>query len=170
MAALPGLFLSGIVALLPVLAVGCDSPVTAEPIGHLHLRAVLDVRDPAAAAAEHQTFDGEVLALGPDRVFPVAEAEIVVMAKTTSFPVPAPKGEIAIRCQIAADRSQEFEAWTAELVGRRLAWLVDGRVIIAPVVKSALPGGIILWGGRDEWSREDTEHFLECVLEAIHQT
>jgi preprotein translocase subunit SecD len=56
-------------------------------------------------------------------------------------------GHPALRFEVRELQKNVFESWTASLVGRELAILVDGEIVTMPRVVSPLPGeGIIEFG------------------------
>lgn len=62
-------------------------------------------------------------------------------------------GGWAVQIRLSEEDTTLFGAWTAEHVGERLAIVVDGEVVTAPVIQSAIPGGSVqIVGGftRDE--------------------
>ena len=64
-------------------------------------------------------------------------------------------GYPALRFEIREVQKNVFESWTASLVGRELAILVDGEIVTMPRVVSPLPGeGIIEFGAKHKSAAE----------------
>lgn len=93
--------------------------------------------------ASHE-FNGASLELGPKRSFRIVAAR----------PATDDLGYPALEFEVARDQTEEFRAWTAAHVGFRLAIFVDGRIVTAPVLTSALPGGGLLTFGATPWTEE----------------
>jgi len=64
-------------------------------------------------------------------------------------------GYPAIEFRIHGSEAKEFERWTGEIVDRRLAILIEGEVVTAPVVQSSLPGEGIISGGAGDFTEAE---------------
>jgi preprotein translocase subunit SecD len=72
----------------------------------------------------------------------------------------APDAPVRVTVSLEADGAKRFEAFTAEHVRRRLAILVDGLVMSAPVIVDRIPGGnvsIAMGAGDPEQERAEAE-------------
>jgi hypothetical protein len=83
----------------------------------------------------------------------------LAMPRTFDFQYVAPTtdrfGYPALRFEIREVQKNVFESWTASLVGRDLAILVDGEIVTMPRVVSPLPGeGIIEFGAKHKSAAE----------------
>jgi len=66
-------------------------------------------------------------------------------------------------------RKAEFEAFTRENVKKRLAILIDGRIEMAPVIRSPLPGeGIIIGGGSDGFTRGEADSLAAILISGAY--
>jgi len=66
--------------------------------------------------------------------------------KTIVVPDYESPGSWAVRFELKNERKQAFHAMTRKAVGQHLAIMLDGKVQMAPVIKSALPGGGVITG------------------------
>lgn len=100
--------------------------------------------------AEVQVPEGETFHAG-ERELRLGEARTfdVESAHTTEDPRGAPAIELVL-----AD-PQAFRTWTAGLVGKRMAVLLDGEVLLAPTVAEALPGELLLTHPEMGWTPDD---------------
>jgi hypothetical protein len=76
-------------------------------------------------------------------------------------------GRPALQFEIVDLQREEFRRWTGTLVGRRLAVLVDGKVLTAPRVISALPGGGVVESGATPWTKEEVRALVERIRSQI---
>jgi preprotein translocase subunit SecD len=76
-------------------------------------------------------------------------------------------GRPALKFEIVDSQQDEFHRWTGSLVGRRLAVLVDGKVLTAPTVRSALPGGGIVESGATPWTMEKVRALVDRIRSQI---
>lgn len=53
-------------------------------------------------------------------------------------------GSWVVVLSLTGEDARAFGDWTAEHVGERLAVLVNGRVVFAPTIQSAIPGGEVV--------------------------
>ena len=117
------------------------------PAPILAFRAELAPDDPNWKSAETIVVNGEELRLGPARSFTITEASRT--ADDLGYP--------ALAFEIAAPEQSAFTSWTASLVDRRMACLVDWKPVSAPFVRSALPGrGII----RGSWTEAEVDDLV----------
>ena len=71
--------------------------------------------------------------------------------------------------EMVEGRKAEFESFTARHVNRRLAIIVDGRVLAVPSIRSPLPGaGIITGGGASGFTREDAESLAAVLISGAY--
>jgi preprotein translocase subunit SecD len=73
----------------------------------------------------------------------------------TARPDSDANGYPAVWFEVADSEKEMFRRWTAELVDRHLAILVDGKVVTVPKVNSALPGAGIIDFGASHKSEEE---------------
>lgn len=98
-------------------------------------------------------------------VAPIVDGSDVVTAKIQYDPdTMRPQVEL----ELDADGRDRFAAATAAALGRKLAILLDGRVVSAPIVWSEIPGGriTVTMGGADPAAQEREAHDLVAVLRA----
>jgi hypothetical protein len=79
-------------------------------------------------------------------------------------------GRPALKFEIADSQKDEFHRWTGTLVDRRLAVLVDGKVLTAPTVRSALPGGGVVESGVTPWTKEEVRALVDRIRAQIGGT
>jgi len=155
----------GAIPLLLLAASSCGTPT-----GNVTPPADTRVKDSAPILEfAVQPFDGEKveitmyhpkqgfdLELGPRRVF-----DMVAM-KPTADDIGYP----ALHFEVAKEQREDFRLWTASHVGKHLAIFVDNRLVVAPIIQSALPGsGIISFGFGDEHpSIEELQHLSDRIL------
>jgi len=99
-------------------------------------------------------FNGASLELGPKR------AVRIVAARPTADDLGYP----ALEFEIASDQAEEFRSWTAAHLGRQLAIFVDGRIVTAPVLASALPGAGLLSFGANPWTEEQVRDLAKRLV------
>jgi hypothetical protein len=87
----------------------------------------------------------EKLSLGDLRTFQIKDASLGSSAM----------GWPALRFEIADKQREEFSQWTASLVDRRMAVLLDGKVLWTPKVHSKLSGSGIVEFGEEHWTEDD---------------
>ena len=144
-------------ALLAIAGLGlssCQSPSSA-PQTPEPRSAILEFAV-EAAPGEHvpvmrHEFNGAWLELGPKRAFRIVDAR----------PTNDDLGYPALEFEIASDQAEEFRAWTAAHLDLKLAIFVDGRVVAAPVLASALPGSGLLTFGASPWTEEQVRDLAE---------
>lgn len=124
-----------------------------EPPAYLEFRTVLeDGQELSRAEPLIKEFGGLTLRLGPPRRFLLAEARAEDLLT----------GQTAVRFFITQEQVDDFRRWTAARVNQRIAVLLDGEVLAAPLVKVPLPGeGLIVPSGPDA---ADQAHALAARL------
>ena len=105
-----------------------------------------DVGDMVTASALSE--GGERILFGPVRRFTIKDTGVG----------PDANGWPALTFVIADTQKGEFTRWTETLVGRRIAFLIDGRIVWTPTVRSPLPGSGIV---------EIPGHLTEAEIESL---
>jgi preprotein translocase subunit SecD len=72
-----------------------------------------------------------------------------------------PRGTWVVTIDLTAGDAAVFERWTAENTGSQLAIVVDGEVVTAPVIQSAITGGSVQIAGN--YTREEAEELAEAI-------
>jgi hypothetical protein len=139
---------------------GCksDSEAAAEtepaprgPVPVLQFAAVADV-DERKEVTEHVYAD-DTVRLRPPRAFEIQDARLA--HDQNGYP--------AVLFVIADAEKEEFRRWTGTLVRRKMAMLIDGRVIAVPKVNSALPGAGIVVDDTRHWTVEEATALAERI-------
>jgi preprotein translocase subunit SecD len=155
-----------LLVLLLVLA-GCSAEVTGAP------------------AKDDSPVVGPVDLVVPIELHPVLEPAATAPPSTTELPDPSGESltlaepvmtiERLDRAEVMLDQAQqwtlsidltdedaaEFAAWTADHVGERLAMVVDGKVVIAPTIQSAITGGIVQIAGN--YTQDEIRDLLDTI-------
>jgi preprotein translocase subunit SecD len=76
---------------------------------------------------------------------------------------PDPQGHPAVLFVIADAEREDFRRWTASLVGRQMALLVDGKVVATPTVKQPLPGAGIVMDETRTWTEDEANSIAERI-------
>jgi preprotein translocase subunit SecD len=119
-----------------------------EPEARSILQFAAEVGPGEEATAREYEHEGEKLRLGALRAFEIKTVNVC----QDDFGLPA------LEFEIADQQKEAFRQWTAGLVGRRLVVLVEGNVVTAAVVQSALPGrGIVGFGAQHRTQAEVRE-------------
>jgi len=141
------------------------------------LRRASDPEQPAPAgyrwvpAAEHEP-GGPFLLEAPETSEPEEGREARIRSRVFTDEDLAPASDAAVRIggqwvvnfRLQEDRSLEFHDFTAAILRRQLAIVLDGRILSMPVVMAALPGqGLISGGGASGFSEEEARR-LSAVL------
>jgi len=74
-----------------------------------------------------------------------------------------PQGRPAVLFLIADAEKDEFRRWTGSLVGRRMALLLDGKVVATPMVKVPLPGAGVVMDETRQWNDEEAKEIAERI-------
>ncbi|MCA8944172.1 MAG: hypothetical protein KDB80_16525, partial [Planctomycetes bacterium] len=77
--------------------------------------------------------------------------------------VPVESGETGVVYRVRAEREEAYGDWTEARIGQRVAVIVDGVIVSAPIVMSRLPGRGMISGSADA---EHVERWIECVRTA----
>ena len=143
--------------LLPLCVAACGKSAGSVPPGTtLEMRLEFDPATDDLSVAEEFEYRGERVRLGPAR-----EYELASLSQSRDR-----LGLPAIGFELRREDALRFKRWTGESVGKRLAILVDGEVVICPTIQSALPGGgIIRGGGADGFSVEECSELMAAILE-----
>ena len=132
---------------------GGSGPVTAQV--DVQLRPVLEERPDGRAEPPDVLVDGDGVAyrLGPAvgdlTRFEEVRAEV------------GQHGGWVVHLQLGAEDAAEFAGWTAANVGERLAVVVDGAVVTAPVIQDAIIGGAVQITG--DFTRDDATAIVEAI-------
>lgn len=113
--------------------------------------------EPAVAEYEH---GNEKLRLGKLRIFEIRDAGLSSDAM----------GWPALSFEIADRQREEFRRWTESLVDHRMAMLIDGKVVSAPTVKSALSGGGIVEFDGKHLTEDEVRKLADRIREQIGGT
>lgn len=74
-----------------------------------------------------------------------------------------PAGAPAVVFLIADDEKDDFRKWTGSIVGRRMALILDGKVVATPMVKVPLPGiGVVIDETR-RWNDEEAKEIASRI-------
>lgn len=76
---------------------------------------------------------------------------------------PDPQGHPAVLFVIADGEKEEFRRWTASLVGRQMAILIEGKVVAVPTIKTPLPGAGIVMDETRTWSADEAQSIAERI-------
>lgn len=74
-------------------------------------------------------------------------------------------GRPALLFELEAGRKKDFEAFTGELLRKRLAVILDGKIITAPMITVSLPGSGIIAGPPTEGFTMEEQELLIVLLE-----
>jgi predicted SprT family Zn-dependent metalloprotease len=138
----------------------CDDcanrPVEEHQVGILVLRDEVDMGYPGADLLDDGFGDSW---FGDERYFALSEVHIVENenASTKMY---------NIAFSIVDSQTQEFSDFTASMVGRKMAIIVDGKLIAAPIVNDRLPGKGIISGGSQGWSAEEADSLIAQIQNA----
>ncbi len=86
-------------------------------------------------------------------------------------------GQRVVGFALRKARVEEFRAFTASIVDRPLAIIIDGRVESAPIVREPLPGRAMISSGRDGFAEQEAENLatilrtapLPCPIELVSE-
>lgn len=120
--------------------------------GTMVLRGQVDEGEPGAVLLDDGYGD---VWYGSEYSF--ALSEVKAMESDASF---------SISFSIVDAQSQAFSDFTARMVGRKMAIMVGGKLISAPVVHERLPGKGIISGGSQGWSAEEAEALIAQIQNA----
>ncbi len=138
-----------LLALLPVSISACGTAPTRrpEPPAYLEFRTVLkEGQELSRDQPLLMEFDGKPLRLGPPRRFLLAEARVEDLLT----------GQTAVRFFITSEQVDDFRRWTAARINQRIAVILEGEILAAPVVKVPLPGeGLIVPSGPNAADRAE---------------
>jgi hypothetical protein len=142
----------------PLLLAACESHHpghAAEPATAVSPLQFAEVANPGETkgVTEYATKEGSKLGLRAPRAFPIKSVR-----RTTDG-----LGYPAIEFEIDGPQQEAFRTWTAGLIGRRLAILVDGNLLTAPMVKSALPGHGVIESGAKPWTDEEVDSIVARI-------
>ena len=96
----------------------------------------------------------QLLRLGPRRSFRIIEARV----SPDNFGYPG------LLFTVAPEEKEAFRKYTADHVGRRLAILVDGKIVTAPYVNSELPGTGMIESGAQRWTEKEVADLAARLL------
>lgn len=126
-----------LLAAAPALAQESESTPAAPAVQGLSFRLVDDAADPTAHTGEVQAeFRDQRLWLEPDA--PITGAMI---ASARPF-LDGPDHRPSVAFQLTAEGAARLAALTKANLGRRIAILVDGRVVAAPVIQTEMADGV----------------------------
>jgi preprotein translocase subunit SecD len=103
--------------------------------------------------AREYAYSDDTVLLRTVRTFGIQDARVY----------PDRNGYPAVLFVIADAEKDEFRRWTAGLVGRQMALLVDGKVVAIPNVNSALPGAGIVMDETRHWTMEEASTLAERI-------
>lgn len=140
MAAVRSTVRASLALLAALLAAACGAPPerTEDARSTIEFRLVAGADDAAVARLPRRD-GGEPVPVEEPRRFEVAFAR----------PDRDELGYPAVFFELTAADAERFRAFTAEHVGRELALVVDGRVIVAPRVHGPLPGAGVISAGAE---------------------
>ena len=77
-------------------------------------------------------------------------------------------GSPGVGFDLAPHEQDRFRAWTAERVNRKIAVLVDGRVLQVVTIRDALPGRGIISGGAQRFTNQEVHELVAGLESAAH--
>lgn len=116
------------------------------PRSALELRLVLD--EPAPGSFELTDEAGKTLILSPDAV--VTERDIVKAEVVSS----ASLGAFSVNLHFSPEAAERMHKVSGENVGRRMAFVLDGKIFMAPFVRSTFSSPVLI---DNYYSREEAE-------------
>ena len=72
-----------------------------------------------------------------------------------------PTGNWVVTIDLTNEDAATFARWTADNTGSQLAIVVNGEVVTAPVIQSAITGGTVQISG--DYTREDAEELVNAI-------
>ncbi len=150
-----GHFRGVFLALLVVLA-ACSTPakrkVEAPP--YLEFRVEAEEHEIGDGVGfKRVQFNGEEILLSPPHRFFVEKAEVADIGSE----------RIGVKYWIYPEQRAEFNRWTGNHIGRRMAVLLDGRTTCCLQLRAALPGTGILVGSSDGYSEDQADAIVEYL-------
>ncbi|MFQ5748763.1 MAG: hypothetical protein ACE5H3_04810 [Planctomycetota bacterium] len=138
-----------LVALLVLLLLpACRGFVGNPAMPSLEFRVVAGPASPETGPADRLDVKGQDLELGPAHKFHVPKARLTADEE----------GNPGLAFEIAGKEQEDFRAWTESIVGKRLAILLDGRVLSLATVQMPLVGKGILFPNFDKpFSKKEIE-------------
>jgi preprotein translocase subunit SecD len=145
-----------------------DAPVVGpvDLVVPIEMRPVLDARpqpptEPSGTVAPTEPSgaqlpdpSGEVLSLaGPIMTIDHLDRAEVMHDKAS--------GTWALSLDLTDADAATFASWTSEHVDERLAIVIDGKVIVAPTIQSAITGGVVQIIGN--YTRDDVTDLLDKI-------
>jgi preprotein translocase subunit SecD len=127
-----------------------DAPAAAAPRSALELRLVLD--EPAPGSFELTDEAGETLILSPDAVVTVGDVVKTEIVDSATM------GAFSVAVHFSQEAAERMRKVSGENVGRRMAFVLDGKVFIAPYIRSPLASPVLI---DSNFSREDAEWVAE---------
>ena len=140
--------LAGSIALVFALTATADEPPLFE------LRAVLD----GASGIDFTLPGGEQLLLAPQALLDASSIDVASLVES-DFGAPA----IAVR--MTAEGTDRLAALSHEYLGRRLAILLRGRLVMAPLVHSPITGGELHISG--SFAPGEAEAVVDAINQAL---
>ena len=125
-------------------------PPAGAPRSVLELRLVLD--GPAPGSFELTDEAGETLILSPDAV--VTEREIVKAEVVSS----ATLGAFSVNVHFSPKAAERIHKVSSENVGRRMAFVLDGKIFMAPYMRSTFSSPVLI---DNYYSRQEAERVAE---------
>ena len=125
-------------------------PPAESPRSALELRLVLD--EPAPGSFELTDEAGGTLILSPDAV--VTEGDIVKAEVVSS----ATLGAFSVSVHFSPEAAERMRKVSGENVGRRMAFVLDGKVFMAPYMRSTLASPVLI---DSYYSRKEAERIAE---------
>jgi preprotein translocase subunit SecD len=168
---------AGLLVLVAVLALaGCSSETAGEPtkvglpsVGPVDLVVPIEMcpvvgqststsatpsATPSAPPSQTQLPDpsGELLTLSPP-VMTIERLDGAAMVfDNTAW---------ALSIDLTDKDTATFASWTADHIGERLAMVIDGEVVVAPMIQDAITGGSLQISG--DYTRDDIQKLLDKI-------
>lgn len=144
--------------LVSILALAClawaacrTKPQPTPPPAELAVAEVADAPGPGIAAHPFaRVTERTTVLLHEPETFRVARA----------FPTNDDTGYPAVGFELAAEEQNRFRRWTAERVGRGMAVLVDGDLMLVATLQSELPGSGYVAGGPRPFTQAEVERLI----------
>jgi preprotein translocase subunit SecD len=135
-----------------------DKPASA-PASSVETRAtvefavVADAKSPPPAGSRTLEYKGRSFTLEPARRFDIESTSLTSDAM----------GYPAIGFAIVPEQKADFTRWTGERVGRNLAVMIDGEIVMLVTIASALPGTGVIISGTQSWSEKDARELASRI-------
>jgi preprotein translocase subunit SecD len=130
-----------------------SSPSPGQVRATVEFAIVADAKAPPPAGSRTLGYKGKSFTLEPARRFDIQSTNV------TSDDL----GHPAIGFEIVPAEKADFTRWTDEHVGRHLAVLIDGEIMMIVTIASALPGTGVIISGTQSWSEKDARELASRI-------